>query len=87
MKPLVLILTTTFLLYIAGCGANVRTYTFKVDRPDQELVGNMGYISGETPQVESVRKSKRTIVGIDIELPTPKEFIEETGLKLPGKTE
>lgn len=75
------VLSTTLLLLIVGCGASVRTYTFEVERPDQEMSGNRGYLRGELPPAERTEKPKRTIVGVDIELPTREEFIEETGLK------
>ena len=87
MRNLVLLLGIVLLLsIITGCGANVRTYTLEIDRSDQELVGNRGYIYGTPPKEEkTASEKKRTIVGVDIELPTPEEFIEETGLKINRK--
>ena len=82
MKNLLFVLIVICVLIISGCGATVETYTFEVERTDQALTGNRGYISGEAPEQEAkAKKSTRTWVGIDIELPTGEEFIEETGLK------
>ena len=45
-------------------------YTFKKDRVDQSLTGNRGYISGEPKDLpEEKRNLKRTLIGVDIELP------------------
>lgn len=87
MKNLLLLFSAAFLLLIfTGCGANVRTYTLEIDRSDQNLEGNRGYIHGTPPSVKrSGTQKKRTIVGVDIELPTREEFIEETGLKIKQK--
>ena len=65
---------------LSGCGANVRTYTFEIDRPDQKLEGNKGYLMGQPPAKKVKRETKRTIIGVDVELPTTKEFIDETGI-------
>ena len=83
MKTLSVILVIMNLMVVSGCGASVQTYTFEVERADQELAGNRGYIGGEAPAEETkARKTTRTWVGVDVELPTRDEFIEETGLKI-----
>jgi len=54
---------------LAGC-ANVRTYKFKKDRVDQRVEGNRGYLLGTPPPAPVVREvPKRTMIGIDIEIP------------------
>lgn len=49
----------------------VEVYTFKKDRVDQDLSsGNRGYISGEPKDIpEKKRNLKRTLIGVDIEVP------------------
>ena len=45
-------------------------YTFKKDRVDQDLEGNRGYIAGKPADIpEKKRDLKRTLIGVDIELP------------------
>lgn len=83
MKTIISILSIVALLAVSGCGANVRTYTFQKERPDQELLGNRGYLKGTPPPSERPKKAERTFVGVDVELPTGKEFIKQTGLKFP----
>lgn len=82
MKKLLLVLSTTLLSVIAGCGATVQTYTFEVERTDQEIAGNRGYVGGAVPEAGSRVTPTRTWVGVDIELPTREEFVDETGLKV-----
>jgi len=57
---------------VAGSAADAMDiYTFKKDRVDQELEGNQGYISGKPADMpEKKRSSKRTLIGVDIELPS-----------------
>ena len=62
---------------------SIEIYTFKKKRVDQQLKGNRGYISGTAP-APGPRDDKRTIIGIDIELPSiggddyEEEYVEET---------
>ncbi len=78
MKTIIILL---LVLVLSGCGATVKTYTFEKERVDQSLEGNRGYLAGSAPEIQDERDKTRTWVGIDIELPTKEEFIEETGLK------
>jgi hypothetical protein len=56
-------------MFVAAPAAEaIDVYTFKKKRVDQELEGNRGYIMG-TPPPPPERKSTRTIIGVDIELP------------------
>ena len=48
----------------------IEIYKFKKERVDQSLKGNRGYISGQPPAVEEKRNLKRTLIGIDIEIPS-----------------
>jgi hypothetical protein len=63
-----------FLVFIVGTFVSehlgaIDIYTFKKERVDQELKGNRGYIMGATKKTEDRRPQKRTLIGIDIELP------------------
>jgi nucleoid-associated protein YgaU len=59
---------------LSGC-SNVKTYTYEVDRVDQDLSrGNKGYIMGEGDEEIPERKPTRTMVGVDVELPPSKEY-------------
>ena len=53
---------------LSGC-SNVRAYTFKKDRVDQEPEGNKGYIAGTPPPTPIEEPKKRTMFGLDIEIP------------------
>lgn len=56
-------------LLITGC-SNVKTYTFKRDRVDQDVQeGNRGYLLGDPPPAEDREGLKRELIGVDIELP------------------
>ena len=66
--------------FVGGCAKpehrKVDVYTFKKDRVDQNMErGNRGYIMGTPPPVEE-RDTKRTLIGVDIELP---------GFMIPGE--
>jgi hypothetical protein len=47
----------------------IEVYTFKKDRVDQEIHGNQGYLMGNAPAQTGERNLKRTLIGVDIELP------------------
>ena len=56
-------------MMLAGC-SDVKTYIIQVDRVDQEMQGNRGYLLGTPPAVTAKKKfDKRTLLGIDIEIP------------------
>lgn len=62
---------------LAGC-SNVKVYKFKKDRVDQRNEGNRGYLLGTPPPAPVVRDvPKRTMIGVDIEIPVlPGEKVE-----------
>lgn len=71
-KFFVLFIIAGFL--ISGCAStpteHVKVYTFKKDRVDQSVKGNRGYILGEAPGTPvTERKAKRTLIGVDIDVP------------------
>lgn len=60
----------------------IEIYTFRKERVDQKIEGNRGYIMGK-PRTEPERTPrKRTLIGVDIELPPlglmPEEDAVET---------
>lgn len=61
-----LILCLLLAVSLTGC---IKTYTYQLDRKDQAITGNRGYIMGKVPQPEEDRKCTRTIAGVDIKLP------------------
>jgi hypothetical protein len=63
-----------FLVFIVGTFVSehlgaIDIYTFKKERVDQELKGNRGYIMGTSPKTQDRRPGKRTLIGVDVELP------------------
>ena len=84
MKLVVVLLIVSFL--VIGC-SNVKTYTFKRERVDQEMqAGNKGYLAGTPPPAESREGLKRTMIGVDVEIPIlPWE--EGKGVSLPPTSE
>ena len=52
---------------LAGCTGG-RVYTFQKDRVDQSVDGNRGYLMGDAPPVTVRGSSKRTMIGMDIEV-------------------
>ena len=66
----------------------IDVYTFKRKRVDQELSGNRGYLSGKPSYVPSKKKSeKRTLIGVDVEVPSVLLFGRGGGKKTSKKTE
>jgi len=65
----ILLLVSSFIA--AGCASEkVSVYTFQKARVDQSIKGNEGYLMGQPPAGEQTqRSSKRTLIGVDIELP------------------
>lgn len=67
MKLFTILLIAAF--FITGC-SNVRTYTFKRNRVDQKVQeGNRGYLKGTPPPAEERKDVKRTMYGVDVEIP------------------
>lgn len=75
MKRISLLVSCLLLVFfLTGC---VKTYTYQVERKDQALRGNRGVIMGKAPEPVPDRKSTRTMLGIDVELPSSKEYEAE----------
>jgi len=70
-----------FCFVISGC-SSVRTYTYTQDRVDQDMsIGNRGYVVGTPPPAGSRKGLKRTMFGVDVEVPVL--WWEETELTIP----
>ena len=70
-KSFILLVIVSF--FITGC-STVDVYTFKKDRVDQDLSGNTGFAkAGEKDITGEGRNTKRTLIGIDVELPSSGE--------------
>jgi len=72
MKRFVLLLVV--MAFLAGCASTpgtkpIEVYTFQKERVDQKLAGNQGYLEGDAPPVTEPRSTKRTLIGIDVEVP------------------
>lgn len=67
---------------VSVCEA-IDIYTFKKDRVDQSLDGgNRGYISGTPPAEPEDRNTKRTLIGVDIELPMTSSTLNVEGAEV-----
>ena len=84
----ILVLTVLFSLVLSGCtttyksisDVKVESYTFTKDRVDQEMQGNRGYLIGTPPPAPVERDvPKRTLIGVDVEIPVLP--LEESRLK------
>jgi len=75
MKKLhLLILCLSLAFILTGC-AGIKTYTYQEELSDQNLNrGNRGYVAGEAPAVEPGRKTTRTMIGVDVELPPSEKY-------------
>ncbi len=56
---------------MSGC---MKTYTYQVERQDQDLIGNKGVVAGEAPPDVAGVKKTRTMTGLDVELPASREY-------------
>ncbi|HPN72829.1 MAG TPA: hypothetical protein PKZ41_02415 [Candidatus Omnitrophota bacterium] len=67
---------------ISESSGAIEVYTFKKERVDQELKGNRGYVMGTPPEVGNRGSRKRTLIGVDVELPgTAKEEVQAETVK------
>ena len=67
-----LIFCCILLVMFIASGCVVRTYTTEMDRVDQEIRGNRGFIMGTPPPVSETEDTKKTreIYNIEVELPS-----------------
>lgn len=85
MKAISLMIAAAVFMALAlagSCADAIDIYTFKKDRVDQEINGNQGYLSGPPPAVPQDRViPKRTLIGVDIELPGGSSSAESEPVK------
>lgn len=95
MKTMYLVFTAFLIigtLTMAGC-ANLgetkvsKPYIMEVDRIDQKIEGNRGYIKGTPPPAEDKTGRKRPLITVDVDLPrTSQEAgIPDTRFVKPGE--
>ena len=71
---------------MVGCENVSKPYIVKVDRVDQEIPGNRGYLQGNPPS-ETAGVRQRELIALDIDLPTIKgKATKETKLISGGET-
>ncbi|MFC1646581.1 hypothetical protein ACFL2Y_05345 [Candidatus Omnitrophota bacterium] len=56
------------LLFFVSSGCTVRTYSVVKERPDREVSGNKGYLTGESPERDGEVAETRTTYVLEIEL-------------------
>ncbi|MBD3426299.1 MAG: hypothetical protein GF409_03595 [Candidatus Omnitrophica bacterium] len=69
-----------FLVSVFACcrAGAIDVYTFKKKRVDQNLDGNRGYLMGKPQDMKGgERNVKRTLIGVDIELPAGSSYTED----------
>lgn len=71
-RSFLLILCALLTVSLTGC---IKTYTYEAKRVDQDLShGNRGVIMGDEDVATAERKSTRTMIGIDVELPAGEDY-------------
>ncbi|MGD2278705.1 MAG: hypothetical protein PVH45_01255 [Candidatus Omnitrophota bacterium] len=94
MKVLALLIIAS--LVLSGCGTtkfgieNVKIFKTEKERVDQAVGGNRGYVVGECPDPIPERKSTRTLMVVDIDVPEdmyPLSTIVSIGKDLPESKE
>lgn len=75
------VLAVVMIAAMVGCENVSKPYIIKVDRVDQEIPGNRGYLTGSAPS-ESTAVRQRELIAVDIDLPTIKgKPTEQTHIK------
>ena len=68
MKLLSLILIACIALAVAGCEKISKPYIMIVDRVDQKVEGNRGYLKGTPPPEQERANLKRSLIAVDMDL-------------------
>ena len=53
---------------LVGCESISKPYIMTVDRTDQKVDGNRGYLKGTPPPAEDHTGSKRSLIAVDMDL-------------------
>lgn len=68
MKLLSLVLIACIALASAGCERISKPYIMTVDRVDQKVEGNRGYLKGTPPPEQRMTNPKRSLIAVDMDL-------------------
>ena len=68
MKLWALILIACIALAAAGCERISKPYIMTVDRVDQKVEGNRGYLKGTPPPEQARANLKRPLIAVDMDL-------------------
>ncbi len=63
------VLSILVLVALAGCQMS-KPYVMEMDRVDQKMEGNRGYLKGTPPPAEDRSNLKRPFIAVDIDLPS-----------------
>ena len=68
MKLLALVLIACIALTAIGCERISKPYIMTVDRTDQKVEGNRGYLKGTPPPEQERKNLKRPLIAVDMDL-------------------
>lgn len=68
MKSLYFLLALAVVIGLTGCEKISKPYIMTVDRTDQQVAGNRGYMEGTPPEAENKIGRKRELIAIDMDL-------------------
>ena len=68
MKARYLALVLCIAIGLIGCEKISKPYIMTVDRTDQKVVGNRGYVKGTPPPAEERIGLKRPLIAVDMDL-------------------
>ncbi len=68
MKLLSLALVLCMALAVVGCEKISKPYIMTVDRVDQQVYGNRGYLKGTPPSGKERMNPKRSLIAVDMDL-------------------
>ncbi|GEM_PF-6235773 len=68
MKSLYFLLALAVVVGLTGCEKISKPYIITVDRQDQKVAGNMGYLKGTPPPGEDKTGRKRELIAVDMDL-------------------
>lgn len=84
MKNVILCSALIVMFFISGCV--MRTYTTEIDRVDQEIIGNRGFIMGAPPETSEVGQVNKTrkIYNVEVEVPSIYKVAKDKGKEASG---
>jgi uncharacterized protein YsxB (DUF464 family) len=70
MKALYLVLAVCAAAALVGCETISKPYIMTVDRVDQQVEGNKGYLQGTPPSSQEKANPTRQLIAVDMDLVT-----------------